>query len=758
MGLSKADQSRSDSIDIQHFSLDLDFTQMNAFQISGVCEVSFTALLEEVNHLSMDLLGMEISEVFMDEEPLNFDYSSPLLVIQLPQTLSPGDTGTLSVHYSGQAQMDASGWGGFYFQNNQAFNLGVGFDADPHNFGRAWYPCFDNFLERSTYDIQVLSNNGNRAYCSGELMERTLLAGDSTTDRWSISTPIPSYLVGIAVGNYTHTEDAFQSISGEEVPIWLAALPQDTSSVQASFVNLIPCLEAFEEDYGPYLWNRVGYVMVPFSSGAMEHATNIAYPAAFADGSLTYETLMAHELAHHWWGDLVTCSSQEDMWINEGMASYAESLFLEEVYGESDYWESVLDNHKDVLLYAHRNDGERLPVSGIGHAFTYGDHVYNKGATIAHNLRNLMGDEAYFTASKDFLNDHQFSDVSSIDILNYFQNYTPQNVQSFFDAFIFQEGFPDFFVSNWSSSEVENSNDLLLTINIAQQSHYNPNSAESTPLFVEVIGVNGESYFEQVVYNPNSNIEVQLPFEAKWVYLNDERILQASLSEEILVNDNGITNFDRAELRLDVETIGSEALWMRVENHWSTAEVEDDPSLFLSNDRFWRVLGDFGGDFEATARIRYYGNPTAGNYFDPKFFAAMDDLNIPEDSLKLFFRPLNGNTWEAHPFELGVQGNNTNYQGQIEFPLSAPGDYAWGINSDYVGMEPLSEPELLPYPNPAQDYISFQLNEAQEYRVLNALGELVLSGHTEGRISVQHLNPGAYFIQMGKSTFPFIKK
>jgi aminopeptidase N len=134
----------------------------------------------------------------------------------------------------------------------------------------------------------------------------------------------------------------------------------------------------FENYYGPYVWNRVGYCLVPFNSGAMEHATNIAYPQA-ATG-IAYEVdLMAHELSHHWWGDLMTCETQEDMWLNEGMANYSEKLFLEWTYGYGKYLAEVKSEHDDIVKYIHLREKGFRAISGIPHEYTYGDHVYKKG-------------------------------------------------------------------------------------------------------------------------------------------------------------------------------------------------------------------------------------------------------------------------------------------------------------------------------------------------------------------------------------------
>ncbi|MFM1931914.1 MAG: hypothetical protein RL226_1217, partial [Bacteroidota bacterium] len=320
---SASDASRSDTLDILHFDISLDFTQANAQLVSGVATLNVLTL-ESVTALLFDFEGMTTDSVHLNGESTPFTHSGETLSIVPASLISAGEELEVRVYYHGQPLQDDSGWGGFYFQSDYAYNLGVGFAADPHSYGRIWHPCFDNFVERAPYTLRVLTNNGKKSYCGGMLTSETVM-NDSTLRVWELNQHIPSYLASVATGNYVHAEQTFESMTGSDIPIWLAAHAEDTTDLKNSFVNLIPALEAFEADFGPYRWPRVGYVTVPFSSGAMEHACNIAYPLFAANGSTANQTLMAHELSHHWWGDLVTCSTQEDMWLNEGMASHCEA-------------------------------------------------------------------------------------------------------------------------------------------------------------------------------------------------------------------------------------------------------------------------------------------------------------------------------------------------------------------------------------------------------------------------------------------------
>ena len=346
----KASNTRSDTIDVLNYNIYLDITDYGNQKIAGSCEIQFVSLKNNVTVLYLDLLQMTVDSITSQGQLLTSTYNDTLLSVTLPLVLNMEDTSSVIVYYNGSPQGDPSGWGGWYFQGNYAYNLGVGFDTDPHNYGRVWHPCFDNFVERATYDFSILTNAGKTSYANGYIVNDQVVGIDSLVRTWRMDSPIPTYLACIAVVNYTHVyQDYVSSVTANTTPVFLISEPADTNNFKASFTNLHGAIEAFEEGYGPYLWDKVGFNLVPFSGGAMEHATSIAYPKSSANGGLGSETLMAHELAHHWWGDLVTCRTAEDMWINEGMASFSERLFLEYVYGYDAYIDDIKLNHLAVL-------------------------------------------------------------------------------------------------------------------------------------------------------------------------------------------------------------------------------------------------------------------------------------------------------------------------------------------------------------------------------------------------------------------------
>ncbi|MBI1268018.1 MAG: T9SS type A sorting domain-containing protein [Cryomorphaceae bacterium] len=745
---------RSDTVDVKHYDIALDFTQASALIIKGVCTVTVEPLMV-VDQLVFDFQGLTVDSIHIANTLCTFDQSSVLLVIQTPSSLIAGEEVDVDFHYHGQPQQDQSGWGGFYFSNSYAFNLGVGFDADPHSFGRVWHPCFDNFVERASYTQRVLTSDNKTSYCGGVLIEETTMS-DSTLRVWELEATIPAYLASVATGNYVHASRNFESMTGDDIPVWLAALAGDTLDMTNSFQNLIPALEAFETDFGPYRWPRVGYVAVPFSGGAMEHACNIAYPLFAANGNLTYQTLMAHELAHHWWGDLVTCSTQEDMWLNEGMASFCEALFVEAVDGYDSYIEYVRDNHKDVLLFAHQRDGARLPVSGISHEYTYGDHVYNKGADVAYNLRTYLGDD-YFPLMTAFLEDHQFSDVSSENLRDYLQNGTSADLTSFFDNWIFAPGFPEF-----READVEriDNGDGTFTVNysIEQYLHYAPSLYQNVPLEISFLGATGEVVnIDVIVSGESTSFTETLDFEPIQVIPNrNDKLSEAMLAEEISIESEGIKQFNYCDFRVDVDVLPA-PLSLRVENHWAEADNPSQPEYRISPDRFWRVRGQFAEGFQGTGRMRMYGVPSATNYFDPLLSEELMALNYTEDSLIVVYRENNQMPWVALNTSINTQGVDNNFQCYADFSMMGSGDYALAYATGETGVHGAEESHQVLYPNPASEFINLGTPAGQPFTIIDQSGKLVLSGTTSNQIDVRTLAAGTYTLVISGKSYSFIK-
>jgi aminopeptidase N len=752
---SAIDNLRSDTINVLNYTIDLDFTNAASQQISGWCKVRFQSLMNGVNSISLDLLQMSIDSIKQGGNTSAYSYNDTLLVVTLQTILNSSDVDSLTVYYNGSPQGDPSNWGGFYFQGNYAYNLGVGFGANPHNYGRVWHPCFDNFVERATYDIAITTISSNRGYANG-LITNEIDNGSSYTREWSLSQEIPTYLACVAVSNYTHVSQVYPSTSqGINIPVQLIAEPSDTSNLKSSFTNLFGAMSTFESQYGPYLWDKVGFHLVPFSSGAMEHATSIAYPQATATGGTTYETLMAHELSHHWWGNLVTCRTAEDMWINEGMASYSERIFLEGVYDYERYIKDIKINHRDVLLNAHIRDTGYYALHGVPHSITYGDHSYNKGADVAHTLRGYMGDAEFFSGLKNFLDDNQFQDVDAFDFRDHLNANTSIDVTDFFNDWVLNPGFPAFIVDSFQV--MPNGSNFDVEIYIHQKLKGTSQYFSNVPMEVTFMDDNWNEFTGSFIANGEyTQVSLSSSFIPSIAYLNDaDKISQAVTGENVVVNSTGTKDLTYPLFRFTTNIAGVDSSMIRVEHYWVAPDGFREPvnnwSYNISEERFWKVDGIFSTGFEAEGRVFFNARTTVGANLDNELCGLS---GFHEDSLKLLYRLNAREEWrETANTSISNLGSKTDGYGYIAFDNLIKGEYALGWRKSPVSVSELSQQNLALslYPNPASDWLGLSVDlEFGHNRIINvvdALGRIVISkAYWAGQVNIAELEAGTYFV------------
>lgn len=698
---SNPSNERSDTVDVLHYHIDLNIIDFTGKIISGFTTITFTPKQNSVNTLSLDLLAFTIDSIVQNGNQLTYNYNDTLLVVQLNNTYQITDTTDVTVYYHGTPQMDPSGWGGFYFQSGYAFNLGVGFESVPHNYGRAWFPCFDNFVERSTYSFNIKTSGGKVAICNGLLTNETVIIGDTIFREWALANEIPTYLACVAVSDYQTVHQTHSGINGN-IPIELYARAADTSKVKSSFVNLGNAIDAFENAYGPFRWEKVGYSMVPFAGGAMEHATNIAYPKSSANGNLNDETLYAHELSHHWWGDLATCHQAEEMWINEGMARYSEAVFLEHVYGRDAYEQDINDNHLYVIRHPHHLEESYWALDSIPQRYTYGDHVYLKGADVAHTLRGYLGDSLFFAGLTEFLNQHQFTDVSSVEMMNSLSAITSVDLTGFFEGWVMNPGFPEFETRHFEATP--NGANYDVTIGILQKLKGTNTYYHDVPLEITFMDADWNQHTEKVMMSGSyMDFVLTIPINPVYATVDFNNLISDAITDDKLIITAPINKtLKNTLMTLYVENVVDSA-FIRIEHMW----VAPDPfkstgmKTQLSTSRYWRVDGIIPAGFDARAQFYYDGKETSGS----NGWLDNDLVSVTEDSLHLFYRTTSEDDWKEFPYyQKDVLFNSKDKYGIIKIDSLLKGEYTLG-NDKYdaltkVETKPEPNDEIKIYPNP----------------------------------------------------------
>lgn len=726
-----ADDMRSDSIDILSTTIALSATDFAKQEISGYALIEFAAKVDGVAEIRLDLLNMTIDQL---APAANWSYDGTLLQIELDTALNTGQQKTIRIDYHGKPIQDASGWGGFYWQGNYAFNLGVGFASDPHNFGRAWFPCFDNFVERCRFTFLITTPADKPAYCNGYLVSSTAQPDGSVLSHWAIDEPIPSYLTCMAAGPFATFRRNYPGETGT-VPVEIAVAPADSNKLKTSFQHLPDALAAFEHWFGPYRWNKIGYSIVPFSQGAMEHATNVAYMNMAIDGSLSWETLMAHELSHQWWGNLATCSTAEDMWLNEGWATYSEHLFLEQVYGRERYLEEVRNNFLNVLEDTHVDEGGYRAVTSLPHDLTYGSHVYDKGAVVAHNLRGYLGDALFREGLRETLDDQAFQAWSSAEFRDKLSANTGVDLTDFFNDWVFQPGFAHFSIDSLklTFSPVDAPTRILIFVKqkLRGATHY----YQHVPLEFTVVDPFGNREYRQaIVSGDTSAVEISVPswFFPQKVWVNTRQQLTIARAErELTIKNTGSVNFAPARLLLNVKNLPQDSARIRIEHHYAMPDTAGtaNPLHFRFSNRYWSV--DALQPFESEATIIYDGNGKL-DQLDTELF---DQTGPNEDSIILAYRPGPGHPWQEHPnYFKNTVGSAQNRYGILR-PLELPlGQYAIakGIGTVAAKTPETSLLQARVSPNPAIGSVRIEADQPfGQIQVFNAAGELVVDQKLE---------------------------
>lgn len=698
--------TRSDSIDLLHTGIALDLTNTANGLISAAATLTFAPKVDGIATLPLDLLVLQVDSVVMDGTSLTFTHPAEELFVTLPGTYGPGDTLTLTVHYHGDPVTDPSGFGGFYTLSGYQYDLGVAFDAVPHSFGRAWFPCFDNFVERCTFDFLVRTNAGRTVFANGELVDETDLGGGERLTHWRIAEPIPSYLASVAAANYAVVRDTFPSVAGTHIPVTLVAHPGDTTDMKASFVHLQDAFDTYERWFGPYRWERVGYVLT--SAGAMEHPSNICYPDFIANGSLAEERTMAHELSHHWFGDLITCRRAEEMYINEGFAEFCSYLFHEDLYGRQAYLDLVRSVHHDMVVKAHLLDDGWVALADMPQAITYGEHTYKKGADVAHTLRGYLGDSLFSVGFKRVFANNAYSDMSSAELRDSLTAATGVDLTDFFNDWIFQPGWAAFEVDSFRT--VPDGGAFSVQVFIQQKTRGPAALYHHVPVTLTCIAADG------TVHHTLADLDGEFPaptlacpFSPVQVRLNDDdRLALAVTTSEDTITTTGSTNLLLSDLWLQTSAVAAPAI-VRVEEHWVAAdESTAEPFAFqVSPDRWWRVSGTFPEGTAIRGRITVDGRTGLASLTDPGLVEAAGGVAFVEDSLVLLYRRDAHFPWSVHPVaNLSFLNSHTDGFARIEFDGFTTGDYTIGWRKSAVGVaEAAQAPAWRYYPDPADDIV-----------------------------------------------------
>lgn len=728
----------SDTVDVLRYRLHLDVLNLPSKNLKGMTEVTLLSKQPLLQTVSLELKQLTVDSVKAANGTfLPFSHANSLIRITLPNAITPTDTVTLKIYYHGIPF--AESWGGFHFAGAYAFNLGVGFESIPHNLGKAWFPCVDDFKDRAYYEYYIRTENANKAVCGG-ILQSVADQGDGThTFYWKSNRTIPTYLASLAVGPYTLLTDTFTGMD-TTVPICYYVRPADSTKVPGAFANLKSIASIYESCFGAYPFERIG--ITGTSLGAMEHAENIFYPNGSLAGGLTNEWLYAHELSHMWFGDEVTCASDADMWLNEGWARWAETLFTELLYGDEAagiYYNNLL---ADVLQKTHITDDGYRALSPMPAEYTYGSTVYDKGAVVVHALRGYMGDSLFFRGVKDYLNTYAWQPADSYQLRDALSLSSGIDLTGFFDFYVFNPGFTHFSVD--SLIITPQCSGFRVDAFIKQKLKGTEVYAQNCLVDLTFMGANRHQVtFTAAFSGVNGVATTTIGFKPEVVMVDlYNKTGDATTDEAKNIKTTGVTEFAHTYCKIDIGRL-TDSAFVRVTHHWVAPDslMKPVPGLTLSSRRYWSVEGVFPEGYDATGIFQYN-----------KGLLDSDLIFSSADSLVILYRAHAGHEWQSVPFT-----RTGPWQiGFLNVPHLQPGEYTLAIwDAAWVNASdiPASDKFLQIYPNPGKGKLMIQSSTLKPaiLKIHNASGQELYSGRlNEGQQYTWCGKPGTYLVTLLK--------
>ena len=696
-------QTAGENIDVTHYEIhlsDFDFTNQTLMGEAYVT-VTFTAATDT---FVLELKSLNATSVTCDGYSLNhFTQEGDRLVIVLDLPVLAGSTMTFHISYGGSTFSEQ--WGGVEWWRpnynsipDRVYNLGVGFESQPHNLGKTWFPCVDNFTDKATYDVFVTTTNDKKAICGGNFVE-TIDNGDGTsTWHWNTPQEIATYHISFAVGDYELWEDVYHGINGD-IPIEVWAKPEQMNSVPGTFVHIKEIVAFFEENIGPYPFNRIGYVST--SKGCMEHTDNIAFASSIIDGTTSGEEYVAHELSHMWSGNLVTCAEAGDMWLNEGFAQFWGLFYRLGVYGEADFTDAMATKVNSIANWCN-NAIHWMPLNNMPLNMTYdSDAVYNRGAVIVNTMMNYMGRENFLAAMRQYFEQCAYHTATSEELRDALTQYSGIDMTGFFDTYVFSSGMPFLYASIKSVTPVGEQYEVELDLRYQHigDSHIGQNNAYE----VTFIGPDFQLDTRQVHWDGlHGSATVLLDFEPLGM-TNDmnNAYLDGKLQKNLMLTSSAEQSFTYFTVEADEI---SDSVLVSVQHH--LVGPYDDPlipNLRLSTKHFWTVN-------------RYdFGNADVTGMFDYSRNYDNDIILSQNDSATLLYRRYSSEPWREMAYTL--YPGTTWKQGRFIVEDFPSGEYALAVwDKEALGREEFIAPEnrMQVFPNPAQGRVRVEWNEVAD--------------------------------------------
>ncbi len=443
------------TMDLIHTSLDIDF-DWDQSAVLGVARLEIKPYFSPINEVSLDAKDFDIHSVVVDKSPTtDYTYDGKILKVNLKQTYTKDQTITLTIDYTAYPKGTPNSGAAITSDQGLFFidPLGVYPDKPTQiwtqgetEYNSRWFPTIDKPNERCTQEIKVTVPDSLVSLSNGVLVSSRSLGNGLRQDHWKQQLPHAPYLFMLAIGDYAVVEEVHNGL-----PLQYMVYPEYELDAKKIFNHTPEMLTFFSKLVGyDYPWDKYSQVIAEdYVSGAMENTSAVIFGEFVQKDSRALldepnDKIVAHEMFHHWFGDLVTCESWSNLTMNEGFANYGEYLWLEHKYGRDQAEEHRIAELQSYL--ASTIGGETHDLIHFGYEDMedmFDVHSYNKGGLVLHMLRNEIGEDAFFAGLSLYLHEHEYSSVEAHDLRLAMEQVTGRDLSTFWNQWYFASGHPE---------------------------------------------------------------------------------------------------------------------------------------------------------------------------------------------------------------------------------------------------------------------------------------------------------------------------
>ena len=425
-------------MDIRHYTINLD-VDIERKTIKGNVEITLN-LSKQTDTLLLDLVHlMQIEKIKVNNQLVSFSQKDDKIYITHTSVFKQG-LQKITIEYGGEPPVAIKPpWdGGFTWTKDSNGNPWVAINCQAEG-GKLYFPCKDHPSDEPNEGVDMnITVPANLVVAGPGLLQKVITKKDKKTYYWKTNYTISNYCILFNIGKYKVVSDTYTTINGNKVPIDFYVLEVDTANAKKLIQTKIRDTKILEKYFGEYPWvkEKIGIAEVPNSG--MEHQTMITFQNKFdykKIGGQDYSANLFHEYAHEWWANKVTNKDWAHMWIQEGIATYAEALCMFELGGQAAY-DEIINAHKRSI----KNKKAVVQGEELTEKETYsGSDMYTKGSFFMHSLRFVIGDEIFFPTLKKLATDPAYTYdnfVITSDVEKLFSGASDKNLKPFFDFYL----------------------------------------------------------------------------------------------------------------------------------------------------------------------------------------------------------------------------------------------------------------------------------------------------------------------------------